>query len=97
MKASEMTNEDLANLIEEGCGTSLTGHAVREAAARLRRVSHKRKITEKDAEIAELRTLLASTVGYTCTLCGMKSSKMCGTCAVFKAQEILEGGNDEQH
>lgn len=37
MKPSEMTNEELAKLISEGCGTSFMGHAIREAAARLRR------------------------------------------------------------
>lgn len=68
MKASEMTNDELANLIEKGCGSSLMGHAVREAAARLRKfditiVAQKAKAAAEGyahgcEEVADLRRRL---------------------------------------
>lgn len=91
--ASDEPVEEIVKRVRRECNSYPLPTAAAEMLKLVRefQAAHKREITEKDAEIAKLRTLLASTVGYTCTLCGgMKSSKMCGTCAVFKAQEMLE-------
>lgn len=90
--SSNETVEEIVKRVRRECNSYPLPTAAAEMLKLVRefQVAHKREITEKDAEIAKLRTLLASTVGYTCTLCGMKSTKMCGTCAVFKAQEMLE-------
>lgn len=66
MKLSEMTNDKLADLITKGCGSSLMGRAIREAAERLRLKQRSddyaaalcRKESEYKCEICDLRAKL---------------------------------------
>lgn len=61
MQPSEMTNEELANLIGEGGGTSLMDHAVREAVARLRtfavrEIAHRASVEAFRREVKDLNS-----------------------------------------
>lgn len=67
MRANKMTNEELANLIEEGCGTSLMGHAVREAASRLRNatvreMAHRAAVEAYRSEVKDLNSKRQATI-----------------------------------
>ena len=90
MKPSEMTNEELANLIGEGGGTSLMDHAVREAVARLRtfavrEMAHRAAVEAYRREVKDLNSKRQATI------CDLRRRLKIAEVALGKIDNMCDG------